>query len=83
MSDSKDTNTDSDESVVFVGVSKNIQVKADIHQHMENVNANPKKTKRRRILPDERDPTFIPDTEGNYTFKAYKTSYKVFLIQLE
>ena len=68
MSNSKDTNSDSDESVVFVGVSNNIKVNADVHQEGEkrNVNQTPKKTKRRRIFHKGGDPTFIPETEGKY-----------------
>ena len=75
-----DTITDSDESVVFVGVSKNIKVEADVHQEGENpdnVPYTPKKEyKRRRILPDQLEHSVIPQIQGNktnnfYIFKIY------------
>ena len=63
-----DTKSDSDDSIVFVGISKNIKVTADVHKQGGSHNApdKPKEHKRRRILPTEGEPSVIPDSQGKY-----------------
>ena len=64
-----DTKTDSDDSIVFMGVSKNIQVTADVH---EKPNTSPKLEvipetpdfKKRKLLPTYGKPTSIQETQG-------------------
>ena len=74
-----DTKSDSDDSIIFVGVSKTVKVNAEI----DNVAASPvlvpqfgtpskQQSKKRRILqtgPDE--PSFIPDTQGKILFMKH------------
>ena len=72
-----DTKSDSDDSIIFVGVSKTVKVNAEI----DNVAPSPvlvpntpskQQSKKRRILqtgPDE--PSFIPDTQGKMLFMKH------------
>ena len=64
-----DTKSDSEDSIVFVGISNNVKVAADLHKQVESNNAldNPKEHKRRRILPTEGEPSVIPESQGKYT----------------
>ena len=54
-----DTKSDSEDSIVFVGISNNVKVAADVYKHKEH--------KRRRILPTEGEPSVIPESQGKYT----------------
>ena len=45
-----DTKTDSAESIIFVGESKNVKVTADVHRNATTVPETPTNSKRRRTL---------------------------------
>ena len=67
-----DTKTDSDDSIVFMGISKNIQVTADVHQQvytspkLEVIPETPD-FKKRKLLPTHGEPTSIQETQGKIT----------------
>ena len=69
-----DTKSDSEDSVVFVGVT---QLTAHVHQESEKreLTQTLKKTKR-RIFQKQGDPSLIPETEGEYTtYNIYPITY--------
>ena len=64
------TNCDSDDSVVFVGVSENIKLQ-DVHPKPEtspDITIVPETPdcKRMKLLPNNGEPSSIEDTEGKY-----------------
>ena len=66
-----DTKSDSDDSVVFVGVSENIKVQVDVHPKPEtspDITIVPETPdfKRMKLLPNNGEPSSIKETEGNY-----------------
>ena len=69
-----DTKSDSEDSVVFVGVT---QLTAHVHQESEKreLTQTLKKTKRRRIFQKQGDPSLIPESEGEYTTYIYISYY--------
>ena len=63
LANMSDTKTDSDDSIVFVGVSTTIKVTADVHNPKTSVPETPKHPRKRRIL-NANEPTCIPETQG-------------------
>ena len=61
-----DTKTDSDDSIVFVGVSTEIKATPDVHNPNTSVPETPKNPRKRRILITN-EPTSIPETQGKHS----------------
>ena len=67
LANMSDTKTDSDDSIVFVGVSTTIKVTADVHNQETSVPETPKHPRKRKILnTNPNEPTCIPETQGKH-----------------
>ena len=70
LANMSDTKTDSDDSIVFVGVSTTIKVTADVHNSKTSVPETPKHPRKRRIL-NANEPTCIPETQGKHNISTF------------